>query len=45
MADLYKALELDKSATPDDIRKAYRRLAIFYHPDRPTGDQKKVISL
>jgi curved DNA-binding protein CbpA len=42
MADLYTILELDKTATPDDIRKSYRRLALYYHPDRPTGDQQKV---
>ena len=31
--DYYKQLELEKSASPDDIKKAYRRLAMKHHPD------------
>jgi molecular chaperone DnaJ len=31
--DLYEILGLDRNATEDDIRKAYRRLAREYHPD------------
>ena len=31
--DYYKLLELDKSASPADIKKAYRKLARKYHPD------------
>ena len=31
--DYYKILELDKSATKDQIKKAYRKLARKYHPD------------
>lgn len=31
--DYYKALEVDKKATNDDIKKAYRKLARKYHPD------------
>ncbi len=30
----YKALELEKSASNDDIKKAYRRMAMKYHPDK-----------
>lgn len=30
----YKALEIDPSATNDDIKKAYRRMAMKYHPDK-----------
>lgn len=30
----YKALEIESSATVDDIKKAYRRMAMKYHPDK-----------
>ena len=30
----YKILELEKGATPQDIKKAYRRMAKKYHPDK-----------
>ena len=30
----YKILEITKSATPDEIKKAYRRMAKKYHPDK-----------
>jgi len=30
----YKILEIDKSSTNDDIKKAYRRMAMKYHPDK-----------
>ncbi len=31
--DYYKILEISKSASADDIKKAYRKLARKYHPD------------
>lgn len=31
---LYKILEIEKSATNDEVKKAYRRMAMKYHPDK-----------
>ncbi|MEJ7738717.1 MAG: J domain-containing protein [Chitinophagaceae bacterium] len=37
--DYYKVLELEKNATPDDIKKAYRKLARKHHPDLNPDDK------
>jgi molecular chaperone DnaJ len=39
--DYYKILGVDKNATQEEIKKAYRRLAHKYHPDKKGGDEKK----
>jgi molecular chaperone DnaJ len=38
--DPYKTLGVDKKATADEIKKAYRKLARQYHPDKNPGDEK-----
>jgi DnaJ-class molecular chaperone len=39
--DYYKILNVEKSASKDDIKKAFRKLAHEYHPDKPTGNENK----
>lgn len=39
--DYYKILGVEKTASQDEIKKAFRKLAAKYHPDKKTGDEAR----
>jgi DnaJ-class molecular chaperone len=42
--DYYKILEVEKTATDSEIKKAYRNLALKWHPDKNNESEEKKVN-
>ncbi|EER12282.1 heat shock protein DnaJ, putative [Perkinsus marinus ATCC 50983] len=42
--DLYQVLRIERETTPKEIKKAYRRLAVRWHPDKHRNDFDKAFA-
>ncbi|XP_076444580.1 translocation protein SEC63 homolog isoform X2 [Babylonia areolata] len=43
--DPFQELEIDRGASTAEIRRAYRKLSLIYHPDKETGDEKRFMRI
>ena len=41
-SNLYRVLGIEPDATPDQIKRAYRKKAVMYHPDKNPGHEEEV---